>query len=76
MIPDGLPAQAAAAGRGQSTDFLGHHRAPFSLCLLMLQKWAIRSFRPRGWNDRPLNQHVATGILFGTLGVLVKHFGC
>jgi hypothetical protein len=41
-------------------------------CEHSLRQWAQRE----GWNGRPLNQHVATGILFGTLGVLVKHFGC
>jgi len=40
-------------------------------CEYSLRQWA----QPAGWNGRPLNQHVATGILFGALAGLVKHFG-
>jgi hypothetical protein len=70
---------AALRKTREATEVLGGIGSPTGSCAWFvlgcehsLRLWAQRE----GWNGRPLNQHVATGILFGTLGVLVKHFGC
>jgi hypothetical protein len=39
-------------------------------CEHSLRRWAQRE----GWNGRPLNERVASGILIAVLGVLMAHF--
>ena len=58
-------------------DALGGHGSPcgsaawFILgCEFSVRQWALRE----GWRGRPVREHVAKGILVGTLGVLAEHF--
>ncbi len=40
-------------------------------CEFSIRQWAERE----GWRGRRLNDHVAAGILIGSLGTLAKHYG-
>jgi hypothetical protein len=63
--------------RDAAIDALGGPGAPAGLCAWYvlgeentLREWAIRL----GWNERPISEHVAKGILIGTLGALEGFF--
>ena len=60
-------------------DALGGLGSPCGACCwyvlglqLSLAEWARRE----GWGGKPIRREVAKGCLVGSLGVLVRHFGC
>lgn len=62
----------------EALDALGGLSAPLGSCAWFVlgcdhsvQQWAQRE----GWNGRPINKQVATGILISALSILAKHFG-
>ena len=62
----------------KALDALGGHASPCGACAwyvlgveLSIREWALR----QGWAGKPVNPHVAKGMLLSALGILAKHFG-
>lgn len=64
--------------RNAALDALGGQSSPCGCCAwfvlgeeMSMREWAQRE----GWGGRAIREEVAKGMLIGTLGVLVEHFG-